>query len=429
MCKYTIYGGEVDDYVEKKLNFLVKEMVKSLPGIVSILLVGGFGKGEGSVKISQDGHITLLKDFDFILVFKNKIPKDRVKEVEEKLQNHISGNSMSSPYKYSRFTIDLNATSVDRICHLADITTYDAKYSSILLYGQDIRNRILVTQDKIPLRSGARVLFQKGISLLGQLSYSYLFQGVPERLKDMFIYETAKVFVELGTALTILARKYYPKCIDRSKFLLKNYKKLFPELYEKIPDLAEKIDFYVKFKLAPDYNLIKDPIKLWFSAKKYHRIVLEYYMSKFLNIDQYKNLIDYCEKLKRKLYKDYYKSLIANFIYFRFKIKSEFLSLLLNKVFQIYEFYCFAKNVLKNARYDLCFTGVPFFSPSIDFFISTILLLNALKEGGRYNREYVVKARHHLRIKPKPTRTISQNSWEETRLIYLDALRMLPFVL
>ncbi|HID26777.1 MAG TPA: hypothetical protein EYP22_02885, partial [Methanosarcinales archaeon] len=57
MGKYTVYKDEkVDVKVEADLNHIVTKVISSWNSIQSIILVGGFGRGEGSVLV-QNGVI------------------------------------------------------------------------------------------------------------------------------------------------------------------------------------------------------------------------------------------------------------------------------------------------------------------------------------------------------------------------------------
>lgn len=73
MGKYTVYKDEkVDVKVEADLNHIVTKVISSWNSIQSIILVGGFGRGEGSVLV-QNGVIKPLNDYDLVIVSKKKL--------------------------------------------------------------------------------------------------------------------------------------------------------------------------------------------------------------------------------------------------------------------------------------------------------------------------------------------------------------------
>ena len=72
MGKYTAYGNEVDDYIQKNyLDKIIKSFVQDC-NPVSIILFGGFGKGEGSVYF-KEGNPVPFNDFDLYIITEDKM--------------------------------------------------------------------------------------------------------------------------------------------------------------------------------------------------------------------------------------------------------------------------------------------------------------------------------------------------------------------
>ena len=158
MGKFTIHNNLlIEKEIGTRINTIVDTLNEEIPNITSIILTGGFGRGEGSVKITGE-HIVPLRDFDFVLIFKKTIPWNCIRNAKDILDNELNSKS---DYKYNqKFSIDISATTLDRINLFPDISTYDLKVGQIV-YGDDIRLKIKWTEKDIPLRSGARLLFQK----------------------------------------------------------------------------------------------------------------------------------------------------------------------------------------------------------------------------------------------------------------------------
>ena len=66
---------------------------------------------------------------------------------------------------------------------------------------------------------------------------------------------------------------------------------MFPDLCVILPDLGQKIHYYTKFKLNPKFDAVDDPISLWFDAKEYLLEVTKYYMTQYLQMEEYNILV------------------------------------------------------------------------------------------------------------------------------------------
>mgnify|MGYP001609228625 CR=1 FL=1 len=78
MGKYTDFNEKVDDYIKKNyLDKIVASFVRDCKPI-SIILFGGFGKGEGSLQVT-DGKPVPFNDFDLYIVTEKKLSADELK--------------------------------------------------------------------------------------------------------------------------------------------------------------------------------------------------------------------------------------------------------------------------------------------------------------------------------------------------------------
>ena len=76
----------------------------------------------------------------------------------------------------------------------------------------------------------------------------------------------------------ILNKKFAPTALEKSLIFSRIYKGSFPDLFNKLPDLPEKVKLATDFKLKPNFNI--DEAKLWNSALHDILIVFEYYIEK-----------------------------------------------------------------------------------------------------------------------------------------------------
>ncbi|MBU2104468.1 MAG: nucleotidyltransferase domain-containing protein, partial [Nanoarchaeota archaeon] len=161
MGKYTT-SREADKKVEKDIqkikNFIVKEL-----NPISIILFGGFGRGEGTYEIVGK-KIIPLNDYDMYVVTKNKIPDEKLEEIGKKCSVLIGkgGGEFVENYneiyeKSKYFHVDLRWLDYNQLPKLRRINrTYELKYGSRVIYGEDVRKRI--KEIKVPLSEAFRYL-------------------------------------------------------------------------------------------------------------------------------------------------------------------------------------------------------------------------------------------------------------------------------
>jgi hypothetical protein len=423
MGTYTIYDNpRIDQQIESRVNEVVGTITRSLPEIDSIILTGGFGKGEGSVKISGE-IITPLRDFDLVVVLKKDIPLNKVRKVKKLLS--CDSNTTDS-YKYNQeFCIDLSVNTLKKINLFPDVTTFDFKNSRVV-YGKDLRSKIKWDAKDIPLRSGARLLFQKSTALIGAFSLDYIQEGVPQHTLDVFLRETSKVYVEISGALCVLAGKYNSHCLKRVEILKDIYHRDFPNLYRIVPDLVEKMDTSANYKVDPANNPItQDPIDYWFKARDDLCNVIRYYFREYLHFSA-GGLIEFVSLLEKNLMKEYYVPLIDISLSTRGFHRNKFLLRQINAAYNIKQNIDYSILALREHKFSLTLTrGIS--APCIKLFSACLLTLSSLEKDGTINRENLDEALTRLSFLKLDDRTFD-NRWEEARLRCLKLIDLVQII-
>jgi len=73
--KYTVYNNSaVDAAVEQDLQTIIARIIEEMP-VISIVLIGGFGRGEGGVLLSDD-DVQPVNDYDLLLVVEDGFNTD-----------------------------------------------------------------------------------------------------------------------------------------------------------------------------------------------------------------------------------------------------------------------------------------------------------------------------------------------------------------
>lgn len=410
MGTYTIHDDpNVDEQIENKIQAIVAKLTEAFPEIHSIILTGGFGKGEGSIRIT-DGTVKPLRDFDFIVVFKKHAPRRQFGKFVTNL--NVSNESESIyEYKYSKdFALDIHATTIENLNSYPDVVTFDLKESHVV-YGHDIRNDIMIESDTIPLRSGARMLFQKSTALVGVMSSNLIERGFDSKeAQDNFVRETSKVYVEISSALCILAKRYDPHARKRLQILGNIYTERFQEFSKDHQNLIKRIEASTNHKLDPCRNPITtSPIKLWFETREDLGEVARLYFKEYLGLD-FTEWPSYVQSLEKKLRKTYYIPLIDNLLSLKGIPRNKYIVNSLNAVYNLKESLDFAR---KRDKYH---AGVLLSrtSASIRFLCGCFILMFALNPDGTVINDYLQKVHSTLSFVKLSKK--SGSAWDRARL-------------
>ena len=92
MNKFSQFGRKVDKVVESHMEIIIEEAKKELKDIISILVIGGLGRGEGSFLI-KNKKVFPLNDYDLYLITEKKVNFDILKRISMNATKRILKNS------------------------------------------------------------------------------------------------------------------------------------------------------------------------------------------------------------------------------------------------------------------------------------------------------------------------------------------------
>jgi len=280
MPKYTI-SKKADEVVERDLSVIRKIIVERLNPI-SIILFGGFGRGEGSFEIIK-GKPNPLNDYDLYVITKKKIPDKVLEETGMECSRALgrggkefAENPFSVYDKKEFFHVDLRCIKYSELEKLRRINrTYELKYGSTAIYGEDVRRKIRI--DSLPLSEAFRYLINPACQLLLCMDTRRL-NGNFKKDEEIFaLHHIIKTYLACASSLLISAGKFAPTYRKTNSEVKKIYGKKFPEL-------VKRIDEATRFKVMPRHKKIRDLKKRWFQARDDLAFVLAYISSKHLNI-------------------------------------------------------------------------------------------------------------------------------------------------
>lgn len=251
----------------------------NLTEVDSVILAGGFGRGEGSVIFLPSGRIAPVGDYDIYIVTDSNVDTDRMRK------DMIKIISLPTVFRNdpNMFGVDIEVISRRNLRHLSpDISTYELKKASKLLYGKDYRDLIFLNKDDIAVSSGFITLSIRAMMLSkvlekirkGNLSYE-------DRV--WCVYQCCKAFTEICTALSLVEGFYEPSYEKRAT-LFAQYFPNMKDLKDKVPDLPEKVREYTLMKLLSKFDE-KTPMEALVEASRYLEVSFLYFMTKYLGIN------------------------------------------------------------------------------------------------------------------------------------------------
>ena len=327
--EYTV-SKEGDKKVEKDMSIIVNEL-KKIPKVISIILTGGFGRGEGPIKKIKN-KIALYNDYDVQVVSEIAMDKEKVDRLSEEISKKLGFSGIINFYPFVKerqkikdnFYLDLKFYTLKELKELLPrIRTYEFRNDSTILYGKDIRKLI-------PNYSLKKISLSEGIKfVLDRMSHLIEYYSLEKNHDEEFVtYSICQAYSAMCTALLLLSKKYEIGYKKSSEIFLKNYKKDFPELYLQIPNLGKKIEEYVQWRLNSEKKEIKNLDEEWRTAGKSIIEVAKYLLSKFLDkkIETLEELSDSIFEMKEKFYSPYVKEILKNKIGFENRLLVKFLT-------------------------------------------------------------------------------------------------------
>lgn len=411
--KYTT-SAEGDKKVEQDMKIICKEILDRIKDIDSIILTGGFSRGEGAVKIERWG-VFPYNDYDIQVISKTRITKEETDRISTEISEKLSYKGIINFYPFKKeeqkmrenFWIDLKCDTPKKLKKmLPRIRTYELKNNSRILYGKDLRYIIPnYTLRDIPLSEGAKLLLDR----MSQMIEYYSIEGKYE--KEFLTYIIQQAYAACCTSLLLLNEKYEVGYNKSMEILKKTYRKDFPELHKKVPDLDKKIEQFIKWKLNSKKSL-KDTEKEWFIAKRNILDVSKYFFSRFLNkkIESLDDLSRAILNMKKEFYLPYLKEMLKNKTGINFGKMSivflPFVSLIMKGKYQ--------KRLKKfNIDYFKLFFHK---SPDLIIFSSLIFIIGSIGESD-VDDKMLNKAIGLL----KAVYPVNGSNWEEISLDYANA--------
>ena|SRR3989344_1687165 len=275
MGVYSYHNEKVDSIIEKDLSIIKSVILKEIKPI-SIILFGGFGKGEGIVEIKKDG-ITPLNDYDLYIITDKSYPDAYIEKLGVKCSQAIGKGGLDfvenpeETYDENKFFhVDLRVIPYKNLRKLMPTQrTFELKHGSKIIYGKDVR--YLIPNVRVAVPEAIRILFNKMDHLL-------LSKDNHPRIKSIYI---SKSYTDLCSALLIFENRFTGTYSARNQV----FQTLdFPK------ELRKKVEWANDFRKNP--KIMDNLDEEWGEAKYWVGYAFKYIIVNYLNLkdDSWNNI-------------------------------------------------------------------------------------------------------------------------------------------
>lgn len=267
---------EINRKIERDLSAIKRVLINNLKDVYALILVGGFGRGEGSV-ILKNNQVQIVNDYDIVIVAKKVISREQIKLLSKRITKMLSIR-----------LIDLIPLRFSDLPHLPlTIFNYDLKYANYIFFGDQKVLDIMpdYKSELIPLSEGKNLLINRLICLAESFSEKYKNKETTGKQSLFLVNQCAKATLAVSDAFLLLRNKYHPSYEIRAR--------MFKKEYGKMKKLNSLVSEATKFKLMPQDSIqLSDPANYWYSRKEiflsnFLNFMNSYYKKKFLTIDEF----------------------------------------------------------------------------------------------------------------------------------------------
>lgn len=251
MGKYCVLNDPAaDQAVQDVLDMVVEEVLRLIgKHVQAIVLMGGFGRGEGGVYRNSSGY-HLVNDLD-LAVFAEKDFR-RIKQTYTRPLKALAVSLRPQARGIKQIDIDITNTFRHRLKPNV-VANYELKNGHRVIYGNLALRKIMpdIIGENLPVFDGTIYFYSRGSGLL--LPALYLKKNILDRpeFQENFRIELQKACQAMGDALLLKMRRYHYSYRERLRRFEKLGNVLEPEVKSLYDDIQAWYCWAVQRKLNP----------------------------------------------------------------------------------------------------------------------------------------------------------------------------------
>jgi hypothetical protein len=245
-------GELVAEKVRQDLNLITKKLLQVYGRHISaLILVGGFGRGEGAVVV-DNGRVTPVNDYDLVMIVDQPCDLSRIGEIRRDLAQRLGV-----------WWVDISTYTVAKLRRLRfTMYTYDLKYGIQVIHGDPSLLSLIPEMDpaRMPLAEAEREFFTRLWCFLGPFSVEFLEQQPTDEEKFFLANQLSKALLACSDALLILNGLYHHSYAERLR--------RFEIAFKDRDDLFALVREATEFKLRPTRDIRYDVVERWFQVRR-----------------------------------------------------------------------------------------------------------------------------------------------------------------
>lgn len=429
METYTKHGKGANRCIQMHLDKVVEGIRKAIPDVISIILMGGYGRKEGAV-LKKNGRYMPVNDFDLYIVTKKLLPDKFLEELATEISNEFGWGGKAhaeafetGKYEFKKFLhIDIRCLEESKLKNLPPTVRYfEMKYASKVLYGRNVLEDFPeIKENEIPVSEGLRLIMNRYMLMLISMRKDFIKnkKSISDEEEKILYYYLGKAYFTACENLLILAGRFKATYWERADELKKIYEKEFPGLAEKYPDLVKNIFFYLSYK-KKICKIKKDFVKEWFKARDILGEIAKMSLSKLLKKEIHGNdWIEIYSLMKKELEFPYFEP-YAKFLLRKYHADNILFRYILSKsamVFFSYKYSLRMHEAYKTRR----LRYLSMHDPGVKILALTFLIMFSIDQDGNENKSMIDLMNNEL----KHIYTTNKcDDWEEAKMNYLFAQR------
>lgn len=425
---YTKTGKEADVYIHKLITFTVEQIKKKIPDLISIILMGGFGRGEGIVQ-KIPGGFRPINDFDFYVITKNPHDDEFIETIARGISKELGfgGLAHAEAFETKRygftefFHIDIRCLPENKLKHLPPlIRYYEMKQSGLIVYGKNsLEDFPEIKTSDLSLADGLRVYMNRMMLMLIAIKPEWIKEPTLMNEEEIMVlhYYTAKLYMTCVENLLLLSGDFESTYWGRAKTFGRIYYEKFPELSKKYPHLPTKVWDYLEYKktlIIPKQN----PIEAWFEAQEITHTLFIKTLEELIKKQAPQDTKSLYFFMKQHLTYPYYKD-YATFILKKYHLNNGLFRWILSRAGMTYLSFKYSQRMhylQKTPRLKYLSLN----DPGLTILELMPLMFFSIKKDGSYDHNMIATLMNELKTVYPAQKT---ENWEEAKLQYLSAQR------
>jgi len=248
--------AEYEDKILKKINkmltinlrTIVKKILATIPGVISIYLIRSYSRGEGSVLVSGS-EIKLMSDLDVMVLSREKdsIIQAKGRKLASLRTTPLPNMEIMEGHPFVEIII-MNDCEFEK--SKPSLFNYELKTAKCI-YGNDVICN-LPNIKEISIKEVFRVLFDRIFAILSELSPDLYRKDSNYINKRRLSFETAKLICACRDSILILNGIYFQTETERQEYIVQNRSSMLLSEIDRVQDLLDMTNKAYRYRLNPD---------------------------------------------------------------------------------------------------------------------------------------------------------------------------------